>query len=182
MTHNRLSIGLNGCKVDVEGDAAFVRAVYEDFKEKVFTNVDLKGPSIPSQSKPNSAKQDDERSSAKNERRAPSSKKKSFKPKVDSHLKLEGLAEFYKGFKCKNNQEKILVFLKFLQDLGQEKPHLDAVYTCYKFTEQSVPNTLQQIVTNMAGKLEVEFSQKNNLASIEFKSENRLDKLRIKAT
>ena len=99
MTHNRLSIDLNRCKLDVEGDAAFVRAVYEDFKEKVFTKVDFKGLSIPSQSKPNSAKHDDERSSAKNERRAPSSKKKSFNPKVNNHLKLEGMKEFYEGFK-----------------------------------------------------------------------------------
>ena len=151
-----------------------MRAVYEDFKEKVFTKVDFKGLSIPSQSKPNSAKQDDERSSAKNERRAPSSKKKkSFNPKVDNHLKLEGLKEFYEEFKCKNNQEKILVFLKFLQNSGQEKPHLNAVYTCYKFMGLSVPNAFQQTVTNMAGNLEVEFSQKNNLANIQFKGENR---------
>ena len=165
--------------MDVEGDATFVRAVYEDFKEKVFTKADFKGLSIPSKSKPKSAKQDDELSSTKNERRAPSSKRKSFNPKVDKDLNPEGLEEFYKKFKCKNNQDTILVFLKFLQKLGQEKPHLNAVYTCYKFMDLSVPDSFQQIVANMATKMEVEFSRKNNLAIILFKGENRLDKLRI---
>ena len=75
----------------------------------------------------------------------------------------------------------MLVFLKFLQNSGQKKPHLNAVYTCYKFMGLSVPSSFQQTVTNMAGNMEVEFSKKN-LANIQFKGENRLDQLRIKST
>lgn len=61
--------------------------------------------------------------------------------------------DFYERYEATNNPEKILVFLKFLNDeLGIDNPNTDQVYTCFEKVNARVPKAFSQAFRDTSGR------------------------------
>jgi len=74
-------------------------------------------------------------------------------PKLDKNLDTSGLPTFYGQFEAKNNAEKILIFLKFMNDELQIKPpNTDQFYTCFEKVDERVPRAFAQAFRDASSK------------------------------
>ncbi len=72
---------------------------------------------------------------------------------MDKDLDTSGLSAFYGQFQAKNHPEKILIFLKFLEEeSGIESPNTDQVYTCYEVSNERVPKAFAQAFHDASGR------------------------------
>ena len=160
---SKLHIDMSQGVVDIEGDADLVREIYRDLKDHL-----LSGAPAPSRSPPRApegaaAAEGNGNTKAKAKRRAVSRKKSegdtgssgisADAPKLDKNLDTSKLGAFYGQFEPKNNAEKILIFLKFItEELGQENPNTDQVYTCFKKTGEKIPKAYAQAFYDTSSK------------------------------
>lgn len=158
----KLHMNLTQGIVDVEGDVEFVRAVYDDFKDRL-TKHSTTAPEArelvdaPS-SKTASA------GSTKSKRRGQSRKKAAISeagetsvnpdtPKLDKTVDTSKLKGFYDQFDPSSAPEKILIFLKYLIDIENiPTPNIDQIYTCFRAIKEKVPSAYSQAFRDTASK------------------------------
>lgn len=167
---NKLSVNLAQGLIEVEGEAAFVREVYSDFKDKLleqFNGPVSGGNGMPDENpekdlgetspKPQASKAKKTRirkRTATDSSGTPASKGPKYKPKIDPNLALNGLDEFYEQYVPKNNYERVLIFAEFLRTkLSIEPCSADAIYTCFqKLKHKSkVPVAFSQLIIDSRG-------------------------------
>jgi sulfite reductase alpha subunit-like flavoprotein len=158
----KLHINMAQGIVDVEGDVEFVRKVYEDFKDRLLSSGFSADPDdeekpkaktqpIKTTNKPKSKPRKPSPSKAKNSSSETGTNPDS--PTLDKNLDTSALPGFYAQFAPKNNQEKILIFLKFMVDeLGLESPNTDQFYTCFDAVKERIPQAFRQAFLDTSGK------------------------------
>jgi hypothetical protein len=160
---SKLHIDLSQGVVDVEGDTDLVREIYRDFKDQLLSGA-------PAAQRPQSRppagagqQQANGETKTKGKRRVAPRKKadgdggasgiNANAPKLDKNLDTSKLGAFYGQFAPKNNYEKILVFLKFItEELGQDEPNTDQVYTCFKKVGGKIPTAFAQAFHDTSSK------------------------------
>lgn len=158
----KLHIDLAQGIIDVEGDVDFVKAVYEDFKDRITGHAApvaplAQQPSAPDANAGNNAP-------AKPKRRASSRKRAGAAdggdvgvnpdaPKLDKNIDTSKLRAYYDQFEPGSAPEKILIFLKYLtEEVGIDKPNTDQVYTCFHALKEKTPNAYSQAFRDTASK------------------------------
>jgi hypothetical protein len=139
--NTKLAINIREGTVEVEGDEAFVRSIYQDFKEHIGKLVALQPaapralavapdhPAITDESAAQSKKKPHRRGSSK---AGENSRSADYKPTFDGSIDLSGLEEMYDEFDPENHSEKILLFAIFLRDTVKRVPcTADHIFTCY---------------------------------------------------
>lgn len=152
---SKLHIDLSQGLVEVEGDVDLVREVYRGLKDRLLSGAPAQSRS-PTQApdEPPSGETNSE-PRAKPKRRSSPRKKpdndsassgiSADAPKLDKNLDTSKLGVFYGRFKPKNASEKILIFLKYItEELGQEQPNTDQVFTCFKKSGERIPTAFRQ--------------------------------------
>jgi hypothetical protein len=139
--NTKLAINIREGTVEVEGDEAFVRSIYQDFKEHIGKLVVLQPaapralpvapdrPAITDESAAQPKKKPHRRASSK---AGENSRSADYKPTFDGSIDLSGLEEMYDQFDPENHSEKILLFAIFLRDTVKRVPcTADHIFTCY---------------------------------------------------
>lgn len=176
--NTKLAINLKEGTVEVEGDEAFVRFIYDDFKESLSKHAALRTAPQPA------LDQAAERpllttGDSKRIKKSPARKKGGSgdneksrgahtKPKYNAKLDLTRLPEFYDEWKPSGNSEKILVFAVFLRDHLRISPcSADDIFTCFfgLKSKTKTPEAFQQAFINA----------KNRTHYIEFKSTDSIE-------
>ncbi|TIT19580.1 MAG: hypothetical protein E5W70_24775 [Mesorhizobium sp.] len=162
----KLHINISQGVIDIEGDPDLVREIYTDFKGQLLNGVKFASPTpAPAPAESPAGTADDDTLAKPRTKRQPSSKKKASggddagsgvvanSPKLDKNLDTSTLPAFYGQYELKNNAEKILVFLKFMNDkLGIEGPNTDQFYTCYEKADERVPKVFSQAFRDASGR------------------------------
>lgn len=163
----RLKIDLSLGTVEVDGDDAFVRAVYADFKDRLLSVT----PSAPvhkthelkQKEKPAGAptvRAKEKSGGAKKKKTSGGSATGSFVKDLDlsGGGKIERLKDFYAKYNVTSNFERNLIFVYYLQHkVEQPNITIDHVFTCYREVGVKVPKALQQSLwdtTNRRGWLD----------------------------
>ncbi len=152
---SKLHIDLFQGLVEVEGDTDLVREVYRGLKDRLLSHT-------PAQSRPPADSPDEPPSTETNGEAKAKSKRRSLPrkkadsdsgssgisadaPRLDKNLDTSKLGPFYGRFKPKNAGEKILIFLKYItEELGQDQPNTDQVFTCFKKSGERIPTAFKQ--------------------------------------
>ncbi|WP_371055129.1 hypothetical protein [Rhodosalinus sp. K401] len=158
----KLHINLTQGIVDVEGDVDFVKAVYDDFKDR------LSGAGTPPSTplaEVNSPQSRDVGPGAGKPKRRTATRKKpagtdnstvsisADAPKRDKELDTSKLAAFYGQYSPANAPERILIFLKFLtEELQIQSPNTDQVYTCFLDVKEKPPGAFAQAFRDTSSK------------------------------
>jgi len=156
----KLVINLKDGVIQAEGDEAFVREVYNDFKEVVSKRAVI--PPAPAALEQSRDVHDGElerqpagnpKAKAKGKRAATGGAKSgdstNYKPKFDNDLDLNGLDDFCAKYSPNGNSEKILVFTAFLRDSLQKSPcTADEIYTCFFTAKEKIPTAFLQAFRN----------------------------------
>lgn len=158
----KLHINMSQGIIDIEGDPDLVREIYFDFKEQLLSGVKTAPSATPVHAQDDVAA--DEPTGKSKAKRRTATKKKAIgeesansvsvnQPRLDKSLDTSKLMSFFNQFEPKNNQEKILIFLKFLNDeLKIESPNTDQVYTCFEKANERVPKAFGQAFIDTAGR------------------------------
>ncbi|MCV6576174.1 MAG: hypothetical protein OIF58_10615 [Cohaesibacter sp.] len=158
----KLHINLTQGIIDVEGDVELVKAVYEDFKDRltgqvVYAPPLAEQPATPAPNAGNGA-------APKTKKRAPTRRKPKTTedgentinpdaPQLDKSLDTSKLDAYFGQYKVGNHPERVLIFLKFLIDeLGIESPNTDQVYTCYEAVNERIPKVFSQAFRDASGR------------------------------
>lgn len=161
----KLHINISQGVLDIEGEPDFIRAIYDDFKEHLraggVTRTPLNDDAGEAESSEEATKP---RTKPK---RKVSAKKRGNggngddagpsispdSPKLDKNLDLSALQAFYDRYEATNNPQKILVFLKFMNDeLGIDNPNTDQFYTCFEKVNARVPKVFSQAFRDASGR------------------------------
>lgn len=159
----KLHINISQGLIEVEGDADLVREIYADFRDQLLNGENAAPAAPPRQHKSSSVPDDPTKPRAKPKRRAAAKRKangeeegptvSADQPKLDKNLDTSGLAAYYAQFEAKNNPEKILIFLKFMEDkLHIETPNTDQFYTCFEKANERVPKVFSQAFRDASGR------------------------------
>lgn len=160
---SKLHIDLSQGLVEVEGDADLVREIYRDLKDHL-----LSGAPAPDRAQPRT-REGPPPADTNGEGKPKTKRRSSFRkkadgdsgssavsadaPKLDKNLDTSKLGAFYGQFEPRNNAEKILIFLKFItEELGQDSPNTDQVYTCFKKTGEKIPKAYAQAFYDTSSK------------------------------
>lgn len=157
----KLHINISQGVIDIEGDPDLVREIYADFKAQLLSGAQPAATSHETSEEPQNETAD--RPKAK---RRPATRKKASSgseesgpsvvadsPKLDKNLDTAGLPAFYDRYETKNNAEKILVFLKFINDeLNIESPSTDQFYTCFEKVNERIPKVFSQAFRDASGR------------------------------
>lgn len=155
MTTAKLHINLNQGLIDVEGDEAFVRAVYDDFKGVLTVPNTAQAPNEPSDDglgEPTieyPAKTPGKRTKRRPRKTSDGSEPRSgwsgYKPQLDNSLNTASLADFLAKASPKSHADKILTFVRFLEDELKIHPcSADQIYTCYRIAKEKMPEAFVQ--------------------------------------
>ena len=155
MTTTKLHINLNQGIIDVEGDEAFVRSVYEDFKTVLSADRTAQSESDPvddvssepsiEQPAKTAVKRSKRPPRKPSDRTEPRSGWSGYKPQLDNSLTTTSLADFFAKANPKSHAEKILAFVRFLEDeLGISPCSADQIYTCYRVLRTPMPEAFVQ--------------------------------------
>ena len=168
--HTKLHINISQGVVDVEGDPDLVRKVYADFKEKLLNGIALSPPAVTGDSAiaastTNIGQKQRRNVGGKVYEKGSSNKIDPNKPKLDKNLNTSTLTEYYRKYKAKNNQEKILIFLMFLTgELDIQNPNTNQVYTCFRAANEKVPKAFAQAFLHASGRYGfIEYNSPSNL-------------------
>ncbi len=159
----KLHINLTQGIIDVEGDVELVKAVYEDFKDQL-TGHSLSAPR-PSEQQPDAPAADTGSGAAPKPKKRVTTRRKAKTsqdahstidpnaPQLDKSLDTSQLAAYFDQYKVGNHPERVLIFLKFLNDeLGIESPNTDQVYTCYEAVDERIPKAFSQAFRDASGR------------------------------
>jgi hypothetical protein len=137
--NTKLAINLTEGTVHVEGEEAFVRSIYEDFKDYLSKRISSRSaivtvtpPEVPAQVTNENIQR--KRRAIRKSSRLESDKPRAaeYKPKFRRDLDLSDLEGAYDAFNPRNHHERILVFAVFLRERFQIAPcTADDIYTCY---------------------------------------------------
>jgi hypothetical protein len=160
MSEAKLRFDAKNGTLEVEGSEAFVSRMYEDFKTAVGGALTL---SEQLGASPNDEREESPDATTPRRRprrgRAPttpdanaSDKVKNYAPGLDASLDTVGLDEFYFPFAPKNHAERILIFVKFLEDKKGILPCTgDQIFTCYRSLREKIPEAFVQALRDAAG-------------------------------
>jgi hypothetical protein len=138
----KLHINISQGLIEVEGDADFVREIYADYRDQLLNGERMAPISAPPKQGAGTEADDSANPRPKPRHRAAPKRKAvgddqgpkviADQPKLDKNLDTSGLPAFFGQFEAKNNAEKILIFLKFMNDeLQIVPPNTDQFYTCF---------------------------------------------------
>lgn len=148
MDKTKIRIDLAQGIIEAEGDSAFVKSVYDDFKDHL--------NSLPPNAMQGVKKEEQEAPAPTPSKKAsPPRKKKasggSASGKMVNDLDLSGaggaerLKDFFSQYKISSNYERNLIFVYYLQHrLNIQGITIDHVFTCYRDVGVKVPSALQQ--------------------------------------
>lgn len=143
--HINLSLGL----IEAEGDEAFVRAVYDDFKGRLEPVEDGDEATADAAKAGNGSA--GRKRAAKVKKKAPSAPKEggaagmtSHKPKIDPNLDTSGLTEFMEPYVPKNNPERYVLYLQFLKSKKIDPATMDQLFSCFHDMNDDLPNAMGQ--------------------------------------
>ncbi|BAQ17320.1 hypothetical protein [Methyloceanibacter caenitepidi] len=151
----KIHIDLRRGVIEAEGDAAFVKEVYEDFKAKVLeAKLEPLAPQPSSSMALNPPPEIDQptaKTKGKTKNKAKGKGAASAKNgKLDKDLNLYGgdgapsLKDYLAGFEVKNNKHKNVVFISYLKDKLELEPiNIDHIFTCYHVVDK-LPKALRQ--------------------------------------
>ncbi|SOC55700.1 hypothetical protein SAMN05421509_105274 [Chromohalobacter canadensis] len=148
MDKTKIRIDLVQGIIEAEGDSAFVKSVYDDFKDRLNTQSPKAAQDVKKEAQEKPA-------SAPTKKAAPVRKKKasggSASGKMVNDLDLSGgggaerLKDFFSQYKISSNYERNLIFVYYLQHrLNIQGITIDHVFTCYRDVGVKVPSALQQ--------------------------------------
>lgn len=141
----RLHIDLSNGTLDVEGSEAFVKQIYEEFKEK------LDGKAGPTPSRSSTAPK---KKPGPKKGRGKASSAPQVKKVEDLNLRPEGkqsLRDYFKKFGKTTRNEKFLIYSTYLEErLGLKEVTPDHIYTCMLEVGDKPPKSLKQGLYNAA--------------------------------
>lgn len=155
MANTKLHINLSQGIIEAEGDEAFVRSVYDEFKTRLHVG---KGQERPRNDRKEEEPTDNNQRSRKGgrtrKRAAPSNGDarvsspggiSNYEPKRDPDLDLAALAEFAGKFEPNGNPERYLVYAWFLkEELNKEPCSIDQLYSCFLEMKDDIPRRMGQ--------------------------------------
>lgn len=148
----RIKIDVSAGILEVEGDEAFLREIYEDFKNRV----KIESSTPPAKSLTAAKKDDDSKEKTIKAKTKPSARKESYSFVKDLNLRgdgesVESLGTFYGKKQPSSALEKTTVFVYYLDKLANvERITVDHIYTCYKEVGAKVPTALKQNLLDTA--------------------------------
>jgi len=160
--NSKIHINLTQGVLEVEGDADFVRSIYDDFKSKMSFKPSVPAitgvKSIVDVEKPLLATSNSNKQSAASKSSSATKKKGTSKtPTLNKNLNLfrEGdkpsLKDFMSGYRAKTDMARNLLFVHYLREIkGLENIGVDEIYTCYKNMGLKIPKDIQQSLLNTA--------------------------------
>lgn len=152
----KIRIDLNAGIIEAEGEESFVKEVYKDFKDGLFTTKKHEVQEVPESIKTVAAKfkKTSNEVSKKNK-----SKNTGALPAVNKELiqdlgqKDKDLRSFLKLRKLTSAFEKNVTFVYILEkELGRDKINVDDIYTCYKYFSVKPPEAFRQSVLDTGSK------------------------------
>lgn len=146
--------------LDIEGDEAFVKSIYDDFKEQL--SQPAKAPNLkiidatsdadlPEETKPVRRK----RATIRRQSESGKGRIGDYSPKFNPNLDLGKLEDFYAKFEPKNHREKILIFAVFLrEELGRAPCEADDIFSCYQTlkAQSEIPEAFIQAIRDTHNK------------------------------
>lgn len=144
----KLKIDLRGGILEVEGEEAFVREVYQDYKDKVsqdnFTPInepDQEQEEPKTTAKPYKVKNNNSKTGSK--------RKESYQIVKNLKLSAKGGKESLKDFYAKKSptsaMQRNTVFVYYLEKVAKVSGvGVNHIYTCYKDVSEKVPGALRQ--------------------------------------
>ena len=164
----KLHINISQGVIDIEGDPDLIHEIYSDFKEQLLAGGIGGGPLRDDAAEPD-AGEDAAMPRTKSKRRAATRKRGNGgnggngdeagptvspdSPKLDKNLDLSALPAFYDQYEVTNNPQKILIFLKFMNDtIGIESPNTDQFYTCFEKVNARIPKVFSQAFRDASGR------------------------------
>ncbi len=144
----KLKIDLRSGILEVEGEEAFVREVYQDYKDKV--TQDNFSPEEETTQVDNDVKTSSKtRVTKHNTAKAGSKRKESYQIVKDLDLSAKGGKEALKSFYAAKSPTSAIkrnaVFVYYLEKIANTKSiGVNHIYTCYKDVNEKVPGALRQ--------------------------------------
>jgi len=145
----KLKIDLRSGILEVEGEEAFVREVYQDYKDKVsqdnFTPINEpdreETEPTTTRTKPHKVKNNNAKTGSK--------RKESYQIVKDLELSVKGGKEALKSFYAKkvptSAMQRNAVFVYYLEKVAKVNGvGVNHIYTCYKDVNEKVPGALRQ--------------------------------------
>jgi hypothetical protein len=159
----KLHINISQGLIEVEGDADLVREIYADYRDQLLNGERVAAVSAPPKQGAATEANDSANPRPKSRRRGAAKRRASGEdqgptinadqPKLDKNLDTSGLPAFYGQFEARNNAEKILIFLKFMNDeLAIVPPNTDQFYTCFEKVNERVPRAFSQAFRDASGR------------------------------
>jgi hypothetical protein len=173
MTTTKLQIDLSRGLIEVEGDVAFVKEVYNDFKNRV--GKPSGGSSAGHPPHGGSVKQDASKADAKPSKTKSAKGKSKGRGKIDYDGKLDktldlygengkpSLKEYLKGYSAGAFTKKNVVFIQYLLNhVGVEKINVDHIYTCHHEVGR-IPTALRQSLYDASHAGLIDFSDSDDI-------------------
>ncbi len=153
MADTKIKIDLLHGLLEAEGSEAFVKSIYEDFKERIQVTHSSPVSVIPEKTKKNPSK-----ASASSNSKPAKRKTNSNTPSLVKDLDLKGgsggksLSDFYNQYSPNSNLEKNLIFAYYLQqEIKLNSITVDHIFTCYRNVSGiKTPGALQQSLIDTA--------------------------------
>ena len=170
MTTTKLRIDLDQGIIEVEGEDSFVKTVYEDFKERLLSDIPIEQKTrtgTKANGKTKSTPETKLKTVNASKKKKPSKGSASGSIAKDLDLsgggKVQSLKDFFGQYKVSSNFERNLIFVYYLQHKLKIKGiTLDHIFTCYRDVGVKVPAALQQSLwdtTNRKGWLDTSSSE-----------------------
>ena len=144
----KLKIDLRNGTLEVEGEEAFVREIYQDYKEKIAQEGFSPVEESPQEDREAVVKPKT-RAAKDSKAKTGSKRKESFPIVKDLDLSAKGGKEALKSFYAKKSPttaiQRNAVFVYYLQKIAEAKGiGVNHIYTCYKDVGEKVPGALRQ--------------------------------------
>jgi hypothetical protein len=156
IVNSKLHIDIEKGIIDVEGNEELAKAIYADFREQLLQKAGRRSTeNVEKIEREVNVKRSTKTRSREKANGGEDRKLRSadYIPALVTDLDLGTLPEFYGKFETKNNPEKILVFLKFLQKQGHTTPYgANQVYSCYKRVKERPPKVFLQAFRDASGR------------------------------
>lgn len=160
---SKLRIQFGDVSLDIEGETALVREVYQDFREHLRQQQLVRPVATPSQAAaPQEGTEDEDvpkrtrrKSGGRRQARvvtSPEGKAEKYEPTVLKNLDTPGLQEYYAQWQAKSHPEKVLLFAMYLREQGHDPCTADQIFTCYFKLKIPRPKVFVQALRDAHGK------------------------------